>query len=188
MTTKARIHDVTLELTQGDIAAQDGIDAVVNAANAELRTGGGVAGALHRAAGPELAEAGREYAPIEPGEAVVTDGFRLPNRWVVHCLGPVYGRDEPADELLASCYRRALALAEERDATSIAFPAISTGAFGYPLREAAEVALDTVLDRCQGLESLRLVRFVLYDEGALNVHEEVLDERAEERDDVAVER
>jgi hypothetical protein len=110
---ETRIGDVAIELTVGDIARQDGIDAVVNAANAELRTGGGVAGALHRAAGPGLAEEARPLAPIRPGQAVITSGHRLPNRHVIHCLGPVYGVDRPGSDLLASCYREALRLAEE---------------------------------------------------------------------------
>lgn len=166
--------DVTLELVQGDITAQDDIDAVVNAANAQLRTGGGVAGAIHSAAGPELREETRPLAPIEPGEAVITGGHDLPNDHIIHCLGPVYGRDEPSDELLAACYNGALDLAEDHELEAIAFPALSTGAFGYPMDEAAEVALSTVLERMSDLESVRLVRFVLYDNEALRTHEEML--------------
>ncbi|MDX1624330.1 MAG: macro domain-containing protein [Gemmatimonadota bacterium] len=168
------IDDVTLELVRGDIASQEGFDAVVNAANAQLRSGGGVAGAIHRAAGPQLAEAGRDLAPIEPGEAVITDAFDLPNERVIHCLGPVYGEDEPADELLARCYREALALADEEGLSSIAFPSISTGAFGYPLREAAEVALETVLEQVPGLASVERIRFVLWGEDALEAWEDAL--------------
>lgn len=166
---------VVLELIIGDIVHQHGFDAVVNAANAELRTGGGVAGAIHRAAGPGLAAEASAYAPISPGQAVVTAGHGLPNRWVIHCLGPVYGRDRPEDELLASCYREALRLAEDHDATSVAFPALSTGAFGYPMEAAAEVALGTVLTAMRDLQSLRRVRFVLYDDAALHVHQRILD-------------
>jgi O-acetyl-ADP-ribose deacetylase len=171
---------VALELQVGDIASQRDFDAVVNAANAELRTGGGVAGALHRAAGHGLAEEGRPLAPIRPGQAVITSGHDLPNPWVIHCLGPVYGRDRPEDELLASCYREALGIAEDRGLASVAFPAISTGAFGYPLEDAARVAIRTVLEAMPGLDSVRLMRFVLYDEGALRVHERVLAELTEE--------
>jgi len=169
------IGDTTIELVRGDIARQDGFDAVVNAANAELRIGGGVAGAIHRAAGPALERETRRYAPIKPGECVISGGHDLPNDHVIHCLGPVYGRDEPAAELLTSCYRRALDLAEENGLSSIAFPALSTGAFGYPLREATEIALRTVVDRVKGgLEHVRRIRFVLWGEQALQVHEEVL--------------
>lgn len=175
-----RAHGVTLELTVGDIARQEGFDAVVNAANAELRSGGGVAGALHRAAGPGLAEEGRPLAPIAPGEAVVTSGHGLPNRRVIHCLGPVYGRDRPEDELLSSCYREALRIAEEEGLESVAFPALSTGAFGYPLEQAARVALGTVLDAMGTLHSVRRIRFVLHDRPALDVHARVLEERTKE--------
>jgi O-acetyl-ADP-ribose deacetylase len=169
------LGEVTVECGVGDIAAQDDIDVVVNAANAELMPGGGVAGAIHRAAGPELAEACRPLAPIRPGEAVVTDAFGLPNRHVVHCLGPVYGRDEPAAELLASCYRRALDLADDNAVRSIAFPALSAGAFGYPLEDAARVACDAVADRITaGLGHVRLVRFVLFDQRACHVFDEEL--------------
>src|SRR6056297_1235159 len=108
---KKEISGITVECLIGDIASQGDMNAVVNAANAQLRTGGGVAGAIHRAAGPGLEEECRPLAPIQPGEAVITGAHGLPNRAVIHCLGPVYGRDEPADELLAQCYRSALALA-----------------------------------------------------------------------------
>lgn len=165
---------VTLELVQGNIAAQADVDAVVNAANAQLRTGGGVAGAIHRAAGPGLTEETRPLAPIKPGEAVITSGHDLPNAHVIHCLGPVYGRDEPSDALLRACYRNALGLAEENGIQSIAFPAISTGAFGYPLEEAADVALSTVLDAMPDLKDVELIRFVLFDDRTLRVHEETL--------------
>ena len=167
-------HGVTLELIQGDIAVQDDIEAVVNAANAQLQTGGGVAGAIHRAAGPGLAEEARPMAPIKPGEAVVTSGHNLPNNHVIHALGPVYGRDEPAGELLRACYQRALNLAEKHQINSVAFPAISTGAFGYPVEAAAEIALSTVLEAMPRLESVGRIRFVLYDAPALCVHEDAL--------------
>lgn len=165
---------VTLELIQGDIAAQDDMTAVVNAANAQLRTGGGVAGAIHRAAGPGLAEEARPMAPIKPGEAVITSGHDLPNDYVIHALGPVYGRDEPADDLLRACYQEALDLAEEHDIDSVAFPAISTGAFGYPAEAAADIAFSTVLDALPRLEAVTHIRFVLYDEPARRTHEAAL--------------
>lgn len=170
------IEDVTVECERGDITRQVGFDAVVNAANAELMPGGGVAGAIHRAAGPGLAEECRPLAPIRPGEAVITGGHDLPNPHVIHCLGPVYGRDEPADELLAACYRNALRLAEENELASVAFPALSTGAFGYPMREAARIAVRTVAEAAAGLESVVRVRFVLWGEEALRAHEEALRE------------
>ena len=169
-------HGVTVECVRGDIAAQEGVAAVVNAANAGLGPGGGVAGAIHRAAGPGLAEEARPLAPIRPGEAVITGAHGLPNRYVIHALGPVYGRDHPEAELLESCYRNSLALAEERGADSVAFPAISTGIFGYPVEEAARAALRTVVEVAEKLERVRLVRFVLFGERDLEIHENVLSE------------
>jgi O-acetyl-ADP-ribose deacetylase len=164
-----------LELVQGDITDQGDVDAVVNAANAQLRTGGGVAGAIHRAAGPGLAQEAVPLGPIHPGEAVITGGHDLPNKHVIHALGPVFGRDEPSDALLAAAYRNALRVADEHGLASLAFPAISTGAFGYPLSEAARVALTTVLDELPRLANVRTVRFVLFSEGDLRVHERVLE-------------
>ncbi len=149
--------------------------AVVNAANAQLRMGGGVAGAIHRAAGPGLEAECRPLAPIRPGEAVLTGGHRLPNRYVIHCLGPVWGKDRPEKELLASCYRRALELAEEHGIDSVAFPAISTGIFGYPLDEAAGTALETIREIIPGLRKVKRIRFVLHGREALSVHEKHLE-------------
>ncbi|MFN2381809.1 MAG: macro domain-containing protein, partial [Guyparkeria sp.] len=114
------IDGISIECSQGDIVDQPDIDAVVNAANAELRPGGGVAGAIHRAAGPGLARECAPLAPIRPGEAVITGGHDLPNPHVIHCLGPIYGIDEPPEELLSACYRNALDRAEESTLTSIA--------------------------------------------------------------------
>lgn len=170
------VDGVTIECVRGDIASQRDVTAVVNAANAELMIGGGVAGAIHQAAGPGLAEECRPLAPISPGQAVITGGHYLPNRYVIHALGPVYGMDEPAEELLAECYRNALRLAEERGIDAVAFPAISTGAFGYPLEEAAEVAFKAVLATVGELDAVERIRFVLYSENDLRVHEKVLSE------------
>lgn len=163
-----------IECQQGDITRQSDMEVVVNAANAELRPGGGVAGALHRAAGPELDRACRPLAPIKPGQAVITEAFALPNRYVIHCLGPIYGSDEPSDELLADCYRRALQLAEEHGIASVAFPAISSGAFGYPAAEAARVALSTVVRTLPECPSVERVRFVLFDAESTKLHERTL--------------
>jgi O-acetyl-ADP-ribose deacetylase len=170
------ISGVRIEVVQGDITAQDDVDAVVNAANAELESGGGVAGAIHEAAGPNLEEESRPLAPLEPGEAVITGGHDLPNPHVIHVLGPVYGSDEPEDELLARCYREALALAEENGVESLAFPAISTGAFGYPVEEAADIALQTVSGSAAELQNVRLIRFVLFSEEDAEVYERILSE------------
>lgn len=176
MHTERDVGPARIELRQGDITRQPDIDAVVNAANAQLRPGGGVAGAIHRAAGRSLDRACRPLAPIAPGEVVATDAFGLPNRRVLHALGPVYGRDEPAPWLLSSCYRRALELAAAEEVTSVAFPAISTGVFGYPVRQAAEVALGTVRDVLSTPSTLTLVRFVLFSAEDLAVHAAVLEE------------
>lgn len=169
---KFKIAELELELTRGDIAHQDNIEAVVNAANAELRIGGGVAGALHRAAGPELEKACRPMAPIRPGEAVITKAFELPNQYVIHTLGPVYGRDKPEAALLEKCYQNSLKLAEEYKIKSIAFPAISTGAFGYPIKEAAEISLISINKLAADLENVAEIRFVLYSRYDLEVYQD----------------
>lgn len=171
---KEIVSGVTIECVRGNIAAQQDMTAVVNAANAWLRPGGGVAGAIHRAAGSGLDKECRGLAPIKPGDAVITGGHRLPNRYVIHCLGPVYGTDEPAAEILRQCYKNALKIAEQRKIDSIAFPAISTGAFGYPIEEAAEVALKQIIEQVAGLRYVRKVRLVLYDKKDLEIHENVL--------------
>lgn len=177
---KITVDDVVIECVQGDIAAQPDVKAVVNAANAELRTGGGVAGAIHRAAGPGLEEEATPLGPIEPGEAVITGAHDLPNEFVIHCLGPVYGRDEPSEELLAQCYEEALDLADDNGIESIAFPALSTGAFGYPMEEAAEIAIQTVLNHVENLSTVKLIRFVLFSAASQRVHERILKELSPE--------
>lgn len=166
---------ITVECIKGDITAQPDMAAIVNAANPSLRPGGGVAGAIHRAAGPGLAKECARLAPIQPGQAVITGGHDLPNRHVIHCLGPVYGHDEPAAELLANCYRNAIALAEKGGLESIAFPAISTGIFGYPPAEAAAVAWRAVLEHAPKLKHVRHIRFVLFDDASLALHEMTLE-------------
>lgn len=168
------ISGITIECIKGDITRQPDMIAIVNAANAQLRMGGGVAGAIHRAAGPELEIESRKLAPIQPGQAVITAGHRLPNRHVIHYLGPVYGIDKPEDKILANCYRSALNLAEENQIASIAFPAISTGVFGYPLEEAAEVAFRTIIGMISELHNVKKIRFTLYDDRSLDIHETTL--------------
>src|SRR5215207_8308100 len=168
------VGGVKIEVVQGDITSQGDVDAIVNAANARLGPGGGVAGAIHSAAGPGLAEEARPLGPIEPGEAVITSGHGLPNRYVIHTLGPVYGQNRPEAEFLAGCYRNSLALAEERGIGSIAFPAISTGIFGYPVEAAAEVALGALREEVDNLERVRLIRLVLHSPSDLEAHEKVL--------------
>lgn len=168
------LGDVTLELVQGDISAQPDVEAVVNAANAQLKTGGGVAGAIHGAAGPGLAEECAPHAPIDVAEAVVTGGHELPNDHVIHVLGPRYGKDTPSDKLLAESYRNALDAAEENGVASVAFPSLSTGAFGYPIEEAAEIALQTTLEAAPEL-TVDTIRFVLYGEDAFATFRGALD-------------
>ncbi len=168
------ISGIRIECLQGNIADQPDMEAIVNAANAWLRTGGGVAGAIHRAAGPALETEGRPLAPIRPGDAVITGAGTLPNRHVIHCLGPVYGIDEPSDRLLADCYANALQLAEAHGIRSIAFPALSTGAFGYPLEPATRIALRTVLDRLSSLSRVKRIRFVLFGAADLETYRQVL--------------
>ncbi len=167
-------HGVTVECVTGDITRQSDLDAVTNAANAQLRIGGGVAGAIHRAAGPQLDEECRPLAPISPGEAVITGAGDLPNRHVIHTLGPVYGHDRPEATLLANCYRNSLLRAEETSLTSIGFPAISTGAFGYPMADAAQVAMETIRDNLSELHSVQLIRFVLFSDRDRQVHRRAL--------------
>lgn len=174
--TKRTISGVTLECLQGDIANQSDMDTIVNAANAELRPGGGVAGAIHRAAGPGLDEECRPLAPIQPGQAVITGAHDLPNKHVIHCLGPVYGADEPSDQLLADCYRNALRLADQQGLESIAFPAISTGAFGFPLEAATRIALGVMAEEAQHLKQLKRIRCVVFQPSDLEVYERILDE------------
>jgi len=159
---------IKIECVQGDIIDQPDMDAVVNAANAQLMPGSGVAGAIHREAGRELARACAPMAPVKPGEAVITPAFNLPNKYVIHCLGPVYGIDQPEDRLLAACHRNVLSLAEANALTSIAFPAISTGAFGFPIDAAARISLTAIRD-FHSYRHLEHIRFVLWSNGDLEV-------------------
>jgi O-acetyl-ADP-ribose deacetylase (regulator of RNase III) len=150
-----------IEVVVGDITALE-VDAIVNAANSALRGGGGVDGAIHRAAGPELARAGALAAPCATGDAKVTPAFRLdpPVRHVIHTVGPVWHGGESGEaELLASCYRRSLQLADEIGAFSVAFPAISTGVFGFPRELAARVAVDAIRGTPTAVHRVLLVAF-----------------------------
>lgn len=171
---KKVIRGLILECVQGNIVQQKDIVAIVNAANAQLAPGGGVAGAIYHAAGPGLAQESLPLGPIKPGEAVITGAHNLPNKYVIHCLGPRYGKDNPADVLLRNCYQNALTIAENYKIESIAFPAISTGVFGYPIHEAAGVAFKTIIDTIPKVQSLRLIRFVLYNNDYLLIHEKIL--------------
>ncbi len=153
-----------IEVMRADITTLD-LDAIVNAANEALAPGGGVCGAIHRAAGPELAEACRKLAPCPTGEARATPGFRLTAKWVVHAVGPVWHGGTAGEEgLLAACYRNALAAAATVGATSIAFPAISTGIYGFPLAQAAPIAARAVMLAWPGCPGISHVVFACFSE------------------------
>ncbi|WP_031171506.1 O-acetyl-ADP-ribose deacetylase [Streptosporangium roseum] len=167
-----------IKLIQGDITGQD-VDAVVNAANSSLLGGGGVDGAVHRRGGPEILQecralrASRYGRGLPTGQAVATTAGRLPARWVIHTVGPVHSASEDRSELLASCYRESLRVADELGAETVAFPAISTGVYGWPMDDGARVALSTVRGT---LTSVAEVRFVLFDAAAYAVFERALGE------------
>jgi O-acetyl-ADP-ribose deacetylase (regulator of RNase III) len=169
--------EAILELVEGDITEQD-TEAIVNAANPSLLGGGGVDGAIHRAGGPEILAECRTLGGCATGEAKITTGGRLRARFVIHTVGPVYRREraERAAELLASAYLRSLEVAAENGVKSVAFPSISTGAYGYPMEEAAPIALQTVLSYLASQEEagLELVRFVLYGRQAYQVYQRAL--------------
>ncbi|UCD14641.1 MAG: O-acetyl-ADP-ribose deacetylase [Thermoplasmatales archaeon] len=171
---KMKIGGSSLELIVGDITKQK-TNAVVNAANKRLAPGGGVAGAIHRAAGVELWEECKKLGGCETGKAKITKGYNLPAPFIIHTVGPIYSGSSEDPEKLASCYRECLRLAKENKIRSISFPALSTGYFGYPIKEAARIALETVVDELKKNPKIDLVRFVLYDSKALEIHEKALD-------------
>jgi O-acetyl-ADP-ribose deacetylase (regulator of RNase III) len=163
-----------MQLVRADITKLD-IDAIVNAANRSLLGGGGVDGAIHRAAGPELLEECRKLNGCSTGDAKITKGYRLPAKFVIHTVGPVYGRD-PAkeEEQLRSCYDRCLRLAVAHQCKSIAFPNISTGIFGYPKQKAAETAINAVKSFLEKNPDLELVIFTCFDDENYSIYEKLL--------------
>jgi O-acetyl-ADP-ribose deacetylase (regulator of RNase III) len=170
-----------IEIVEGDITQLD-VDAIVNAANKTLLGGGGVDGAIHRAAGPDLYEACKLLGGCETGEAKITPGFNLSARYVIHTVGPVWGGGERGeDRLLANCYRNSLALALKHDIISLAYPAISTGAYGFPAGRAAQIALRTVLAALAETGTIERVIFCCF--GAESrAHHEAAFARASRRD------
>ena len=175
MLARARVNVTTLELIQGDIVEVEA-DAIVNAANSGLRGGGGVDGAIHRAGGPAIMEECRAIGGCPTGGAVITGGGKLPARYVIHAVAPVYQdglHGEP--EALRGAYSSSLALADQHGLTSIAFPSLGTGAYRYPLHDAATIALGTVIDHLRGRTSLRRVTFVLFSDLDLRTYADVLE-------------
>jgi len=163
-----------LELVQGDITCEQ-VDAIVNAANESLLGGGGVDGAIHRAAGPELLEECRKLGGCPTGQAKITRGYRLPARYVIHAVGPIWrGGQHGEDELLASCYRYALRLAVEHGCRTVAFPAISTGAYRFPLERASRIALREICTFLAREPRLEKVRVVLFTPEALEAYRKAL--------------
>ena len=161
-----RVHETEIEILQGDITTLP-VDAVVNAANKHLSGGGGVDGAIHAAAGPELAKACLQLGGCETGQAKITYGYNLPAKFIIHTVGPVYGQQDGFEaSYLEDCYKNSLALAEEKQLQSVAFPSISTGIYGYPLAEAVPIALESVKEYLEdhSKTSLRKILLVCFSE------------------------
>lgn len=171
---RVQVKHTIVELLEGDITKQV-VDAIVNAANSSLLGGGGVDGAIHRAAGPELLAETRTLGGCQTGDAKITRGYKLKARFVIHTVGPIYQpRDPNVPEQLASSYRRSLEVAEIHTVRTIAFPSISTGAYGYPLEEAAPIALETIIDYISKRDVFDRVNFVLFNDLALETYAQAL--------------
>jgi O-acetyl-ADP-ribose deacetylase (regulator of RNase III) len=176
---KVNIKQSQLEVVQGDITQQD-IEAVGNAANAALAGGGGVDGAIHRAGGSAImSELKARYKGCPTGSAVITGGGNLKAKYVIHAVGPRYSGSPKDPQLLSGAYRKSLELCTEYKISSIAFPSISTGVYGYPVEEASRIALKTVIDYLKNHPEIKFVRFVLFDSNTFRVYKEALKELTE---------
>jgi O-acetyl-ADP-ribose deacetylase (regulator of RNase III) len=174
MAAKINIGKSNLEVIQGDITLQD-TESIGNAANSALAGGGGVDGAIHRAGGPSImAELKAKYKGCPTGSAVITRGGNLKAKYVIHAVGPRYSGSPKDAELLAGAYRKSLELCSQHNISSIAFPSISTGVYGYPVEEASRIALNTVADYLEKRQDIKLIRFVLFDAKTYHVYEEAL--------------
>jgi O-acetyl-ADP-ribose deacetylase (regulator of RNase III) len=163
------VNKTRIEIVQGDITKEH-VDAIVNAANSRLAGGGGVDGAIHRAGGPAIMAECRALGGCDTGDAKITTGGNLPAKHVIHAVGPVYhGGKEGEPELLASCYRRSLEVAVENGLSSVAFPAISCGVYGYPVPDAARIAVNAVQEFCRRNSRIEYVRFVLFSEDVYQI-------------------
>jgi O-acetyl-ADP-ribose deacetylase (regulator of RNase III) len=173
---KVSIHQSILEVVQGDITQQD-TEAIGNAANSALAGGGGVDGAIHRAGGPSImSELNTRYKGCPTGSAVITSGGNLKAKFVIHAVGPRYSGSLKDPELLSGAYRKSLELCTQSKISSIAFPSISTGIYGYPVGEASRIALKTVMDYLKNHPEIKLARFVLFDSRTFDVYKESLKE------------
>ena len=173
---KVTVYQSTLEIVQGDITQQD-TEAIGNAANSALAGGGGVDGAIHRAGGPSvMSELKAKYKGCPTGSAVITSGGNLKAKYVIHAVGPRYSGSAKDPEFLSGAFRKSLELCTQNMISSIAFPSISTGIYGYPVEEASRIALKTVMDYLKNHREIKLVRFVLFDSNTYQVYEETLKE------------
>ena len=171
---KVNVQKSILEIVQGDITQQD-TEAIGNAANSALAGGGGVDGAIHRAGGPSMmSELRARYKGCSTGSAVITSGGNLKAKYVIHAVGPRYSGSPKDPDLLSGAYRRSLELCTQNKISSIAFPSISTGIYGYPVEEASRIALKTAMDYLKDHPEIKLVRFVLFDSKTYDVYEEAL--------------
>ena len=174
MTIKHEIENSILELIIGDITTQE-TEAIANAANKMLSPGGGVSGAIHRAAGPDLWEECKTLGGCDTGEAKLTWGYNLKAKYVIHTVGPVYSSSVSDPEDLRDCYKNSLLLASRNKIKSISFPSISTGVFGYPVKEASMIALKTITDFLKEHPEIELVKMVLFSEGDYNIYKSSLE-------------